>query len=122
MSDKTDTIRQNLLKAIEKSEKSRLQLTAMAGISYPHISRFLSGKFKGEIGLGVLQSLASALNVPLSYILGETDMEGCVIQTSSGTPLPEKWDELFKRIQKLPEDKQDKVYMLILSAMDMVES
>ena len=121
MNDRIDTIRQNLLKAIEKSEKSRLQLTKAAGISYPHISRFLSGNFKGEIGLGVLQNLASVLNVPLSYILGETDTDGHLIHSSSGVPLPEKWDELFKRIQTLPKDKEQKVYALIVSAIAVIE-
>jgi transcriptional regulator with XRE-family HTH domain len=116
MKEQTDPIRENIHNAIEHSGKSRLQIAKLAKISYPHLTNYLNNK-AGELGIGVLKQLAIALNLPLSYFFGDTDAAGQQILSSSGVPLPEKWDGLYKEILTLPEDKQAKLHDLIAAAM-----
>lgn len=107
MDDKTDMIRANLKNAIKESGLSKLKVTKIAGISYQHLANFLNNSHGGELGLGILYKLSAALNVPVSYFLGETDSKGELIKTIDGTRLPEKWDCVIKDAVKLPDAQQD---------------
>lgn len=119
--DKIDVVRNNILKAIKRSGLSRLKVTERAGISYQHLTRFLNNNTGGEIGISILQRLSDVLGVPVSYLLGDTDIDGDYKFTSCGVQLPEEWDSLIKIILAGNKEEQEKIYKLLLVLLDTLK-
>jgi transcriptional regulator with XRE-family HTH domain len=119
--DKMDVIRQNIDRSIKEAKVSRLQVTKLAGISYPHLSRFLNNSKGGELGVGILYRLSEVLGVPVSYFLGDTDINGVLIGTAGGEKLPEEWDKIFKDIMKLPKIQQAKVLSIVATTVEVLK-
>ena len=119
--DRLDIVRNNILKAIEKSGLSRLKVTEKAGISYQHLTRFLNDSTGGEIGIGILQRLSDVLDVPVSYLLGDTDVDGNYRFTACGVRLPEEWDNLMKVILAGDKEEQEKVHRLLSVLLEIVK-
>jgi transcriptional regulator with XRE-family HTH domain len=119
--DRMDKIRANITKSIKASGESRLKIAERAGISYHHLTRFLNNTRGGEIGIGTLQRIADVLQVPVSYLIGDTDGSGRFVFTSEGIQLPEEWNQLFQAIYTLPKRKQESIQKALHAIIDAVE-
>ncbi len=119
--NRIEQVRNNILEAIAESGLSRLKVTEKAGISYQHLTRFLNNSTGGEIGIGILYRLAEVLNVPVSYLLGDTDKSGEYKLTSCGAQIPPEWDEVMKTVMKMDEREQEKVYKMLSTFIELMK-
>jgi len=100
---------------IEESNISYVDLEKKTGISKSALQRYASGTTK-KIPINVVESLAAALDVLPSFIMGWDESRNT---KKESTPREELIQEINAMLDKVPDDKLAKVRVALLSTIDV---
>ena len=99
---------------IEKSGKSYRDLEILTGIKRSTLQRYATGSTT-KIPLGVIEKLATALNVSQEYLMGWEEKE----ESPDERPLTEGEKMMLELFRKIPEDRQSEALDLLRVALKM---